>query len=100
MLLWPFVLLPHATTVPSVFTARTCALAAEIWTTPLKPVGNAMPWKVTPQRTTVPSDFNAAEIRSPAAIWITLVRFAGTFDWLLALLPHATTVPLLRNAST
>src|SRR5581483_10622976 len=51
---------PHATTVPSLFTARLCQLPDAMATTLLKPVGTLVcPYVFRPHATTVPSDLSA-----------------------------------------
>ena len=97
------VLEPHAAIVPSDLSASECAEPAAMSITPESPAGTVdWPELFWPHAATVPS-LRSARVWLPVvplAMSVTPARPAGTFAWpLIALPPHARTVPLARRAT-
>src|SRR3990167_3763647 len=113
---WPYLLLPHAQTVPSDFRARLRSPPQATAMTPLRPLtctgallsvvvpSPNWPYLLFPHAQAVPSDFRARLCKYPQATAMTPLRLltcTGVLlsvvvpspNWPYSLLPHAQTVP-------
>ena len=99
IVVWPEVLRPQATTVPSLLSASAWLYPAEIAVTPVNPDGIVVwPASFLPQATTVPSLLRAKEKFRPDEIAVTPFKLEGTVASPYSFCPQATTVPLLFKA--